>query len=234
MFGLFSPGVDLANYKNYTVISTTYRGGVSEGKDEFGGAEVADIKNLFDFIPEIEKQLHIEFKPNKTYMLGCSRGGFEMFLALARFPELQYKVDKVVALSSVLDLRQLMKDRPDMKEMFIKEFGLVEGHHGEQWINFRDPILKIPQIKKTLPILLMQGSSDIRVNSAEGYHVLSKLEENGSSVTYWEIENADHCLYDLKDRMKLISSWLELDDQGSLISNLLKQEFWTKPLKNRL
>ena len=43
-FALMNPGVIFATYKDYTVISSTLRGGISEGKDEFGGSDVDDMQ----------------------------------------------------------------------------------------------------------------------------------------------------------------------------------------------
>ncbi len=54
MFGLMHPAY--ASIKNYTVLTTTYRGGVSEGTDEFGGNEVNDVVNLVKYLPVIEEK----------------------------------------------------------------------------------------------------------------------------------------------------------------------------------
>jgi dipeptidyl aminopeptidase/acylaminoacyl peptidase len=210
--GLVNPAMDLSTYQNYTVISTTYRGSVSEGIDEFGGADVNDVKNLIDYIPILEKKLQISFHPSQVFMLGGSRGAMQMFLALARYPDLQTKVDKIVSLSGLLDMRRVLLDRPDMKEMFITDFGLVEGVNEDEWINKRDPILAAPLINSSLPILIIQGTDDIRVNLQEGYHMLKKLEDTHHNVTYWEVENCDHALSNRTDRMEMIAAWLEMKE----------------------
>ena len=69
-----NPGIIFATYKDYTVISSTLRGGISEGKDEFGGADIDDMKNLMSFIPVLAKELGIELHPGCVFMLGPSRG----------------------------------------------------------------------------------------------------------------------------------------------------------------
>ncbi|MCE2982846.1 MAG: hypothetical protein LW832_04680, partial [Parachlamydia sp.] len=119
-FGLINPGNVWSTYKNYTILSSTLRGGVSEGMDEFGGADVADMKNLLDYLPELEKKFGIQVAASPLYFLGPSRGGMEMFLTLARYPSIQQRVTKAVALSALLDLNQQIQNRPeDMKKMFI-------------------------------------------------------------------------------------------------------------------
>lgn len=209
-FALMNPGVDFATYRNYTVVSSSLRGGVSEGKDEFGGADVDDMKNLMEYLPKLSKELGIELHPPCVFMLGPSRGGLEMFLTLARFPELQNHVNKIVSVSGILDLHRLIQDRPDdMKKLFMNQFGLESGTKGEAWIAKRDPINTVPFLKKSLPILIVQGTADNRVNLAEGHHMVKKLEANRNQVDYWEIPGGNHALMNTPHIMSSIARWLE-------------------------
>lgn len=209
-FALMNPGVDFATYRNYTVISSTLRGGISEGKDEFGGGDVDDMKNLMNYLPTLAKQLGIELHPSCVFMLGPSRGGLEMFLTLARFPELQNRVNKVVSVSGILDLQKLIADRPDdMKKMFQNSFGLQNGAKGEAWIAKRDPLNTVPYLKKSLPILIVQGTADNRIGLAEGISMKNKLQKSGHLVDYWEIPNGDHTLINTPHIMHSIAQWLE-------------------------
>lgn len=208
-FGVLNPGDELVNPEQYTVIAPMYRGGVSEGEDEFGGDDVNDVKSLVDYIPELEKKFSINVHKHDAYLLGGSRGGMQMFLALARFPELQSKFSKVVSLSGMLDMRECIAFRADMEEMFINDFGLEKGKNEEDWINRRDPILTVPYLNSKLPILIIQGTKDKRVSLEEGYNMVNKLQAAGKNVTYWEIDGADHCLRNKEDSMSLILRWLE-------------------------
>lgn len=209
IFGIQNPGMDLMNLGKYTVISTTYRGGVSEGVDEFGGNDVNDVKNLIEYIPELQKKLGILIQSEGMYMIGRSRGGMQLFLTLGRFPELQSRFSKVVSLSGLLDMRNTINTRADMKEMFIKDFGLIENANEEEWINHRDPVLTVDAISTNLPILIIHGTEDIRVSREEGYNMVSKLQAHGNLVTYWEVEGADHCLDNTPDCAQRIQNWLE-------------------------
>lgn len=210
-FALMNPGLDIANYGDYTVISSTLRDGVSEGKDEFGGQDVNDMKNLIDFIPELAKELNIEIHPHCTFMIGPSRGGLEMFQTLARFPEIQNRITKAVALSAILDLHQQIQDRPyDMKPMFEESFGLNKNNQN-QWINERNPLNTVSKLKKTLPILIVQGTADPRINVKEGYKMLKALQDSGHKVDYWEVKNGDHVLRNVPQAMNTISKWLEFN-----------------------
>lgn len=209
-FALMNPGVNLANYGDYTVVSSALRGGVSMGHDEFGGSDIHDMKNLINFLPQLGEELGIRL-PKCMYMIGPSRGGLEMFLTLAHYPELQNRVIKVVALSSILDLHRQILDRPyDMKTMLIEDFGLPKNPIAEEnWINKRDPLKTIPYLKKSLPILIIQGTQDPRVNLSEGHHMVENLQKTGHRVDYWEIRGGNHTLSNIPQVMQMIVPWLE-------------------------
>ncbi|MEL7432028.1 MAG: hypothetical protein AAGI90_05840 [Chlamydiota bacterium] len=140
ILGLMNPANDFSLAKDYTVLATTYRGGMNEGQDEFGGDEVDDVENLVRFIPKLESMLQMEFTPEKKCILGGSRGGMEMFLALERSPFLQKYFDKAIALSGPMDLSITICSRQDMKTMFIRDFGLTLDEHADQWLSYRSPI----------------------------------------------------------------------------------------------
>lgn len=151
IFGLLNPGSDLINPGEYTVISTMYRGGVSEGTDQFGGDDVEDVKNLIDFIPVLEDRLSFKIQNNKMFLMGRSRGGMELFLTLKRFPELQDRFAKVVSLSGVLDIRQWIASRPDIEEVFTNDFGYKKNVNSDEWINKRDPLRQYPILRNSCP-----------------------------------------------------------------------------------
>lgn len=206
LFGLPSPAGDINCMDNFTVLTPAYRGGVSEGEDEFGGADVHDVKALIDFIPELERQLAIQIQSEKMFLLGSSRGGMQMFLALARYPELQKRFSKVAALSGLMDIHATVTDRPDMKQMFIDDFGMPEADE-EAWLAQRNPLSAVEKIQPGLPILIIQTADDLRVELHEGYHMVDKLTQLGHQVTYWEFDKGGHCLADHPDRVSILLKW---------------------------
>lgn len=208
-FGLMHPATDFTCAHGYTVIATTYRGGVSEGIDEFGGAEVNDVHNLMEYFPTLQEKIGVYFAPKKTFILGGSRGGMEMFLALSRSIPLQYKITKAVSLSGLLDLQECMVYREDMRKMFIRDFGLDPEKNEDAWIAYRDPIANVHNLRKDLPFLILQGTEDLRVSLNEGHHMVSALENNGNPVTYLEVLGGDHCLSNQPNRMNIITNWLD-------------------------
>lgn len=209
MIGLTHPAIDLTCMRNYTVITTTYRGGVSEGIDEFGVCEVDDVAHLMQYFPTLQEKLGISFKPSDTFMLGASRGGMEMFLALAKTPELQKKIKKAASLSGLMDMNVFIQERKDMKEMFMRDFGFIPNENGKEWIKRRNPLNAVSNIRSDLPFFILQGTDDIQVSLAEGYHMVKKLEENGNPVTYLEVPGGDHCLRNQSNRSDIIADWFE-------------------------
>lgn len=216
MLGLMNPANDFSLMRNYTVIATSYRGGISDGKDEFGGQEVNDVKNLIFHIPQLEKALDISLNPPHKYILGASRGGMEMFLALEQSMFLQSYFDKAVSLSGLMDLQVTMDTRPDMKNMFIRDFGLMLDHNKETWLNNRNPLQHCASLRKDLPFLIIQGTKDNRVHLDHGKKMYNALTLQGNKVTYWEIEDATHCLSNCPNRTEKIATWLETLTSSSL------------------
>lgn len=207
-FGIIHPGTSLLGSQQYTVIATLYRGGISEGEDEFGGQDVNDVKNLIDFISQLEEKLNVPFQNERMYLLARSRGSMQMFLTLARFPELQTCFTKAVSLSGLLDLHEWIASRPDIEEMLIKDFGLTEENQ-EDWVALRDPLLTADKIRLDLPILIIQGTRDNRVGIEGGRHMVSRLQEQGNQVTYWEIADETHDLENIEKCYEMIQEWLE-------------------------
>ena len=143
-----NPGSFYSCIRDYTVIATAYRGGVSQGVDQFGGDEVNDVPNLIRFFPALSKKLGIPFYPKNIFLLGASRGGMEMFLALGRSTYLQQQISKAASLSGMLDIRECMLYREDMRRMFKRDFGLIPGENEEKWIALRNPLNTVPHIRK--------------------------------------------------------------------------------------
>jgi hypothetical protein len=94
IFGLAHPANDFGSFKDYTVLSTAYRGGVSEGEDEFGGAEVNDVENLLAYLPTLERKMNLSLEPSRVFLVWASRGGIEMFIAQTKSPYLKRQVFK--------------------------------------------------------------------------------------------------------------------------------------------
>ncbi len=98
--------------EGFVVVASNYRGNSgSEGKEEFGGADVRDNINLITHLHEIEKA-----DTNNINLLGISRGGMMNYLTLKN-----YKGDKirsVATVGGVSDLEITLKHHPVMEEVY--------------------------------------------------------------------------------------------------------------------
>jgi dipeptidyl aminopeptidase/acylaminoacyl peptidase len=64
-------------------------------------------------------------------------------------------------------------------------------------------------MRKNLPLLILQGTDDLRVSLQEGYHMIEKLKANGNPVTYIEVPGGNHCLKNQLNTIDLIADWFE-------------------------
>ena len=178
---------------DFIVVGTNYRGGISEGSDEFGGSEVADVKSLFDHLSVLESKisgLNIDY--DNIYMGGASRGVMQTILFLNKYTEYQKKIKKIFLNCGFFDskfryLRREFENRvyPDA------------GWDGKsrQWLKERDPIKKINNIRKDLPMLIMIGGKDPRCAHQGGINFYKKLKSNGHKfLELYDVPNGNHCL----------------------------------------
>lgn len=207
-FGLFLPGKGLSNYKNYTFLAPLYRGGASEGTDEYGGDDVNDVKNLVDYIPELEKIIQQQIPQSGMWMIGSSRGAMQMFLALSRFPSLQKRVSIALSLCGLVDIHQCIKEREDMKDLFETDFGLTAKNH-KSWTSLRNPLLAVKKIKKNLPIIIVHGKSDTRISLIQSQNMFKKLQKLGNRVTMIEVQKGNHGLSNIPNRESKIIQWMQ-------------------------
>jgi len=202
-FGLMNPANSISCYGSYTVIGLSYRGGVSPGKDEYGGKDLLDVAALINFFPHLASTYGISTTSNR-YMLGASRGGLQMFLVLNKFPAIQQQFKSVLSLSGILDLELLIKQRPSMNNMFRRDFGLSD-RNAKQWIRARNPIKNLHNISRDLPIIILQASHDQRVTPLIGKKMVIELISKGfRNIRYREITHAQHALRGFKNDMHII------------------------------
>lgn len=208
IFGLPNPAI-LSDFGEYTILATTYRDGVSEGTDEFGGDDVLDVGNLIAFLPKLQEMMGIHLPKTPIYMLGESRGAMQMLLALNRSPWLQSQITAAIAMTGLLNMASTIDDRDDMKAMFIKNFDMPSDPQQQiQWISRRNPVENLGQISPTLPLLITQGGQDTRVCLSEGYHLISALKKRHfQNVWYWEEPQAEHCFRNIERLQSYLADW---------------------------
>ena len=148
----------------YLVIGPQYRGvDGGQGKDEFGGAEVADVLAL----PAVASVLP-DADPGKLFVYGISRGGMMTYLALRR----GLKVQAAVVHAGVADSRNTISVRPEMEETYQRR---VPGYaqNKDAALSARSAVDWAGEL--TVPILILHGSADWRVDPAQALAMAGKL-----------------------------------------------------------
>lgn len=185
----------------YVVVASQYRGAAgSEGRDEYGGADVDDVLNL---IPLLESVPTCDRA--RIGMYGASRGGMMTYLALARTD----RVKAAIVLSGMSDLTESVRSRPQMGSVFqtyIPGFdanpgGLLKQRSAIYWVN------KLPA---NVPILILHGSADWRVAPSQALDMARGLLEARHPVRLVMFEGGAHGVPEFgQDRDALMRQWLD-------------------------
>jgi dipeptidyl aminopeptidase/acylaminoacyl peptidase len=142
--------------EGFVVISSQYRGSEgSEGRDEFGGADVHDLLALAPLaqsLPEVD--------PDRLFLYGASRGGMEALLAArAGMP-----VRAIALRSPMVDLSATSRERPEMRDLFSELIpNFARDPDGE--MKKRSAVAWPEQISK--PVLILHATEDFRVSTAQ-------------------------------------------------------------------
>lgn len=155
----------------YVVIASNYRGNSnSEGREEFGGADVNDVLNLIPALAEIENA-----DTSRIGLFGISRGGMMTYLALKRDPRFK----TAVVLGGVADLFETREARPDMESHVFAELIPHYADSAEIQLSRRSVVRWPEALDADCPLLMLHGTKDDRVAVAQAdslAHLLSRLD----------------------------------------------------------
>lgn len=185
----------------YLVVASQYRGGCgSEGHDEFGGADLDDVLNLFPLLDGDENA-----DSSRIGMYGGSRGGMMTYLALTK----TNRVRAAVIRCGVSDLTTWTDDRKDMEEVYrdlIPDFATQSEAALEQ----RSAVYWAEKLCPTTPILIIQGTADWRVNPLSALHMAGKLLRIRHPFRLVMLEGADHALSEcIPERNRQTREWFD-------------------------
>jgi dipeptidyl aminopeptidase/acylaminoacyl peptidase len=185
----------------YVVLASQYRGVAGgEGKEEFGGAEVADILSLLPLIDALPKA-----DPTRVGMYGWSRGGMMTYLALTRTD----RIAAAVVGAGPADLFDLIQRRPEMETVLAE---LVPGYAEKknEALTSRSAILWPEKLHKKTPILLLQGSADWRVHPQQALRMAESLYKVHHPFRLVFFEGGDHGLFEHQAEVdRLAKDWLD-------------------------
>ena len=173
--------------QGYVIVLSNYRGSSkSEGEDEFGGRDVNDVVALFDLIPEIEKADN-----SKIALMGGSRGGMMVYQTLRRLKE-NKNIKTAVVMAGATDLELTFKNRPKMETMVR---GLIPDNDNEQAIKDRSVIKWTDELPTHVPLLILHGDMDTRVDIEHARILDNKLNAINFPHKLVVYENGEHSLF---------------------------------------
>lgn len=167
----------------FVVLASQYREGPgSEGRDEFGGADVNDVLNL---IPLAEGLGYVD--TGNTFMMGESRGGLMSLLTARRGMDL-----KAIALYAPATSLHLSGPRA---EAFARMYSVMIPGYAE---NPEDAHLarnaSLWADELTAPVILFHGTADWRVDPQGSVAFADAMREAGNEIELHLLDGDDHGL----------------------------------------
>lgn len=169
--------------QGFVIVATQYRGvDGGEGKEEFGGADLADYENLVAVareLPSVDRE--------NLFALGYSRGGMMAAMALRR----KLPVRAAALYSGAFDLEDAARSRPEMAQNFRD---LIPGYEERQTEELRRRSAVYWADEIATPVLILGGEHDVRtpfdVNGKRLASLLAKAGREHKVVVY----DDDHSL----------------------------------------
>src|SRR5579875_57086 len=169
--------------RGFVVFAPCYRGNEGgEGRDEFGGADVADVTSAYELLANAPF-----VKRNHITLLGFSRGSINATLAAV-----QVKVaHRLILWGGVSNLAATYEERTDLRRMLKRVIGGTPTRVPESY-RMRSPICYASQLN--LPVLIVHGTNDIQVDVSHGVGMFHCLKQLDKPVTFHCYERLGHHL----------------------------------------
>jgi dipeptidyl aminopeptidase/acylaminoacyl peptidase len=176
--------VSRLTHEGFAVVASQYRGADGgEGKDEFGGADVRDVLNLF---PLARALGNVDMK--NVFMLGWSRGGMMTALALKHGAD----VNAAALGSPLTNLLDEAERRPRLAQRVWSESIPDFATRRDEVLRERSAVFWPEKLR--VPLLILQGGADWRVDPAVTLEFASALQRSGARYELIVYADDDHSL----------------------------------------
>lgn len=166
----------------YAVLASQYRGNSGgEGKDELGGEDLNDIKNLLTVAEELEF-----IDTSVKGIEGWSRGGMMTLMLLKEVPDF-----KCAVISGAISNLETIAESENKLVEYYK--GIIGNDNFKRELEKRSAILftkKLPDI----PYLIMHGRGDDTVPVQQSVDLAKKFSEENKNYRLVIFEEGDHFL----------------------------------------
>ncbi len=167
----------------FVIVAPMYRGSEgAPGRDEMGGADLADLMNIRAVIASMPYA-----DPASTFLYGESRGGMMVLQALR--DGFSARAAAIVGVFS--DLDQYLKEEPDAAALGPKIFPDYQANRAAI-IERRSAVLWADRI--TTPLLIMHGADDTSVKPTHAMQLAAALHRSGKPYELVIAAGAKHVL----------------------------------------
>jgi len=182
----------------FVILAPQYRGSDGgEGRDEIGGADLNDVKNL---IPLARSLRYVD--TDNIFLYGESRGGMMTYQAVRdRLP-----VNAAAVFGAFTDL-EIMNQSPYVQKM-IPQVWPDYGVHKEEIIRRRSA--RYWPEKLSVPLLIMNGGADQQVSPKQPLQLALQLQELGKTYGLVIYAKDNHFIQaNREDRDRRAIAWFE-------------------------
>jgi len=215
-FGAITPGIFLSRARlvtgwGYVLFASNYRGSPgSEGQDEFGGSDVNDVHSairVFDQLAFADR--------DRIGMWGHSRGGMMTYIALTKTD----RIRAAVIGAGSADLERWISLRPEMDTEVAAQIVPNWKTERAKAIEARSAVRFVDRLPANVPILLVHGTADWRVDPRDSMDMASALFAARKPVGLLLVEGADHGITERRDEYnQAVKVWMDryVRDRGKL------------------
>lgn len=149
----------------YVVVASQYRGEA----DEFGGKDVNDVSRLIDIslgLPGVDT--------SRVFLLGESRGAMTSYLVARQRSD----ITAMATVGGATDLLSGLEWRPEMERVYRAR---IPGYaaHKQATLKARSALVWADQLPADMPVLLIHGEADNRVNVEDSRAMAARLQQLG-------------------------------------------------------
>jgi len=184
----------------YVVVGSQYRGSMgSEGRDEFGGADVNDVLHLIPLLESIP-----QCDSARIGMYGRSRGGMMTYISLTRTD----RIRGAVVDDGLADVFENAQSRPEMAKIYTESLAALETDRDAAWAA-RSAVRWPEKLNKKTPLLLLHGTADWRVSPEEALAMAHGLLRSMQPFRLVMFEGGQHSLEEHRaEADRIIVDWL--------------------------
>jgi dipeptidyl aminopeptidase/acylaminoacyl peptidase len=185
--------------QGFVVLASQYRGSDGgEGRDEVGGADVADVMVL----PRLAASLPYADSSN-MFLYGLSRGGMMSFLALRRgFP-----ARAIAVVGAVFDVEAFQQRAP---KLVASALALNPDYPSKGVALLRERSVMNWSDQISAPLLIIHGAMDEEVPAAEALTFATKLAQQGKRYQLIVYADDNHeAANNRQDRDGRIGAWFK-------------------------